>query len=116
MNHFPLQLVDGTALGRVRVATRRKDRLRGLLGRQDLPEGELLLLDPCGSIHTFGMHFALDVLFLDREWRVVAIRQSVSPGRLAWGGWRACRTLEAAAGWLDLESLRGIRFAPPGEP
>jgi len=115
MHFLPLQLADGTALGRVWVATRRKDRMRGLLGREGLPVGELMLLEPCGSIHTIGMRFAIDVLFLDRNWRVIAIRESVHPGRLAWGGWRACRTLEAAAGWLDLERLRGARFAPPGE-
>jgi hypothetical protein len=87
--------------------------MRGLLGVPTLPSGEMLLLDPCGAIHTMGMRFVLDVVFLDREWRVVGVRRNLLPGRFAWGGWRARRTLEAAAGWLDLDALRRARFAPP---
>ena len=41
------------------------ERMRGLLGRSTLPVGEALLLDPCRAIHTAGMRFPIDVLFLD---------------------------------------------------
>lgn len=112
MRSAPLLLEEGIPVGRVWIASGRRDRMRGLLGRDELPRGELLLLEPCGAIHTFGMRFALDVLFLDRDWRVVGIRRALRPGRMAWGGPRARRTLEADAGWLDLETLRNARFRP----
>ena len=111
MRETSLTLEDGTVVGAVRCAVRLRDRMRGLLGRDGLPSGALLLLDPCGSIHTLGMRFVIDVLFLDRDWRVVGVRKAVPPGRACvWGGWRARRTLEACSGWLDLEGLRGARL------
>lgn len=73
-------------------------RLRGLLGRQDLPSGEGLLLTHCSSVHTFGMAFSIDVLHLDGEGRVHAIIPSMKPWRA--GPWvpRAATVLELAAG------------------
>ncbi len=115
MRSAPLLRTEGTPVGRVWIATGLLERMRGLLGRDELPRGELLLLEPCGAVHTFGMRFAIDVLFLDRDWRVIGVRRSLRSGRIAWGGLWARRTLEAAAGWLDLEALRGTRLLPPGD-
>lgn len=106
-----LQLPDGQTI-RVWLAATRRERMRGLLGRDGLPRGECLLLDPCGAIHTIGMRFALDLVFLDADGRVVGVRRDVRPGRMAWGGWRARTTLEAAAGWLDLEALTQALESP----
>ncbi|MDP8907754.1 MAG: DUF192 domain-containing protein [Chloroflexota bacterium] len=58
-------------------------RMRGLLGRRDLHADEGLLLRPAGSIHTHFMRFAIDVVFLDREGRVVDVRSVVRPWRAA---------------------------------
>lgn len=81
-------------------------RMRGLLGRRDLPVGEGLLIERCGSIHTIGMRFAIDVVFLDSRWQVCRIARQVRPGRLCvWGGWRAARALEVASGWLDATTV-----------
>lgn len=66
-------------------------RLKGLLGTARLPEGEALILPSCRSIHTFGMRFPIDAVFVDRGWQVVALRPEVRPWRLvppvrgAWG-------------------------------
>lgn len=57
-------------------------RLRGLLGRKALVAGEALVIEPCNSIHTIGMRFPIDVLFLDAENRVIGIRRDVRPGRM----------------------------------
>lgn len=46
-------------------------RLIGLLGRSELMPGESLLIKPCYSVHTFGMRFTIDVVFLDREGKVL---------------------------------------------
>ena len=65
------------------VADRPLLRMRGLLGRRDLHADEGLLLRPAGSIHTHFMRFAIDVVFLDRDCRVVDVRSAVRPWRMA---------------------------------
>lgn len=56
-------------------------RVRGLLGRDSLAEDEGLLIIPCPSIHMFGMKFALDVVFLTREFVVVDLIENIAPGK-----------------------------------
>jgi len=68
---------------RCTVADRPLLRMRGLLGRSDLPPDEGVLLRPASSIHTYGMRFSIDALFLDSEMRVVDIRSEVGPWRVA---------------------------------
>ena len=65
------------------VAARPLRRMRGLLGRADLPAGEGILLRPAGSVHTFFMRFPIDVVFLDREDVVVGIEPRLPPWRTA---------------------------------
>ena len=72
-------------------------RMRGLLGRGGLAEGEGLLLQPAGSIHTFFMRFAIDAVFLDAERRIVCIASDVRPWRTA-AAKRSRAVLELAAG------------------
>ena len=57
-------------------------RVRGLLGRSGLPEGHGLLIVPCPSIHMFGMKFALDAVFIDRDNTVVDFVEGLTPGKL----------------------------------
>ena len=65
------------------VADSALPRMRGLLGRRDLHADEGLLLKPAGSIHTHFMRFPIDVVFLDREGRVLDLRSTVVPWRMA---------------------------------
>lgn len=70
----------GTLLGhRVEVADTFWSRLRGLLGRRGLNDGEGLLIVPCKGVHMFGMRFPLDVLILDDDREVVATYSELSP-------------------------------------
>jgi uncharacterized membrane protein (UPF0127 family) len=55
--------------------------MRGLLGRRGLPEGEGILLRPASSVHTAFMRFPIDVVFLDRDLRVLSVRADVRPWR-----------------------------------
>jgi uncharacterized membrane protein (UPF0127 family) len=87
------------------VADQALPRMRGLLGRRSLPSGEGLLLQPAPSIHTAFMRFAIDVVFLDRDLRVVKVVEALPPWRAA-SARRARSTLELAAGEA---SARGIR-------
>jgi uncharacterized membrane protein (UPF0127 family) len=72
-------------------------RMVGLLGRSGLAQGEGILLQPAGSIHTFFMRFPIDAVFLDRERRVVRIAASMKPWRTA-AARRSRSVLELAAG------------------
>lgn len=73
-------------------------RGRGLMGRAGLAPDGGLLIDPCSSIHTFFMRFAIDVIFINRGGRVVGLRQAMPPGRPYAGAWRARATIELPAG------------------
>jgi uncharacterized protein len=72
-------------------------RLVGLAGRADLPAGAALHLPRCRSVHTFGMRFALDLVWLDGSGAVVRVDRDVPPCRV-----RSCRAarsvLEMRAG------------------
>jgi len=72
-------------------------RLKGLLGRQGLGEGEGLLIRPTGSIHMFFMRFAIDAVFLDSELRVLKVVPDLKPWRMA-AKRGAKQVLEIAAG------------------
>ena len=77
-------LPEHTLLGfSVLVATTRRSRLLGLALLDRDRAGPGLLIPRCRSVHTFGMRFDLDLLFLDERRRVVDLRRSVPPGRLA---------------------------------
>lgn len=82
---------------RVSITETTRERMRGLLGRDGLPSDEALLLKRCWSVHTFGMRFAIDVLFLDSNGHVVGIHHQV-PRRRMLLNLRAKQTLEMAAG------------------
>jgi uncharacterized membrane protein (UPF0127 family) len=72
-------------------------RMKGLLGKNDLPPGEGLLLRPASSIHTLFMRFAIDVVFVDRDLVVQKVIPSLKPWRLAFA--RGARSaLELSAG------------------
>lgn len=57
-------------------------RLRGLIGRRRLAPAEALWLRPCNGVHTWWMHYAIDVIFLDRELRIVKLVENMRPFRL----------------------------------
>lgn len=84
-------------LSRLQVAVSAGQRMRGLLGRKGLAEGEGLLLAPCNSIHMFFMRFAIDAVFLGRDWRVRKICPDLAPWRMA-VCWAAGGVLELPAG------------------
>jgi uncharacterized protein len=69
------------------VATTLRSRLLGLALLPRERAGPGLLIPRCSSVHTLGMRFALDLLFLDERRRVIGIRRAVPSGRLVrWPG------------------------------
>lgn len=59
-------------------------RLLGLLVRTRLADDEALYLAPCSSVHTVGMHYRIDVAFVDRRGRVLKLVEDLKPLRAAW--------------------------------
>ncbi|MFE2277918.1 DUF192 domain-containing protein [Streptomyces sp. NPDC059454] len=85
------------------TATSYRARTRGLLGRDSLDGA--LLLSPANSVHTFRMRMPIDVAYLDRRLRVIAVR-TMPPGRLGLPRLRARHVLEAEAGAMEGWGLR----------
>lgn len=96
-----------TLLGsRVRMADSWLGRLRGFLGRPEPERGEGILLLPCNAIHTLGMTFHLDVLFLDREGKVLELRRSIPPWRVTSRVRGGRYVLEVPVGTIDASGTR----------
>lgn len=85
----------------------------GLLGRSGLEPGKAIILRPSSSIHTAFMRFALDVLFIDRDGKVLKVVRDMKPFKLSSA--RGARdTIEMAAGALssDIEAGDTLRIEP----
>jgi uncharacterized membrane protein (UPF0127 family) len=82
-----------------------ESRRRGLLGRDGLAAGAALIIAPCQAIHTFRMRFPIDIVFADRQGRVVGVRSNVGARRIA-GAWRAFATIELPAGAAQHAEMR----------
>jgi len=87
-----------TVLGeRIAVAETSWSRMVGLLARSELEPGAGLLIIPSQAVHTIGMRFAIDVVFVNREWRVVHLRPAMQPNRVTGMHWKAQFVLELPA-------------------
>ncbi|GHD10850.1 hypothetical protein GCM10010313_33310 [Streptomyces violarus] len=89
------------------IATSYRARTKGLLGRDSI--GGAILLSPANSVHTFRMRMPIDVAYLDRHLRVIAVR-TMRPGRLGMPRLRARHVVEAEAGVMAGWGVRkGVR-------
>ncbi len=106
---------ENRVAAQVRVATSMWSRFWGLMGRRSLPDGEALWLRPCTSVHMFFMRFPIDVVFLDRENRVVKVIAAIKPWRAAMGGRGAHSALELNAGAAEAAGVEvGDTLTIPG--
>jgi uncharacterized membrane protein (UPF0127 family) len=78
----------------IHVADRFLIRARGLLWRAPLPLGHFMYFPNCRSVHTFGMRYALTIIFVDRTGHTVHIDRKVVPNRIAicWKASGVCET------------------------
>jgi uncharacterized protein len=81
-------------------------RLRGLIGRRRLAPAEALWLRPCNGVHTWWMHYAIDVIFLDRELRIVKLVENMRPFRLTAPNRSARSVLELSAHSISRANLK----------
>lgn len=83
---------------RARVASSMRDRMVGLLGHHSLGSDEGLILMACRSIHTWFMRFAIDVVFVDHQWGVIALWHALPPWRVTSWVRQAQAVIELPAG------------------
>ena len=101
-----------TVVARLKIADGFWSRLAGLQFRRPLPADAGVLLVPCNSVHTCFMHFPVDVVFLDSQGAVLAIRRNLRPWRLARGPRGSHAVLEVLAGSADLQPGEKLRVEP----
>ena len=99
---------NNAVLAYAEVARKAFPRMKGLLGRERLNEGEGLVITPCSSVHTVGMRFPIDVIFFDKQGRIIAVTRNMKPLRISAWHPRAAGVLEVAAGTVkDLSARPG---------
>ena len=94
---------DGEVLAAAQTAQTRRERTRGLLGRDGFTGA--LVFRRCRQVHTLGMRFAIDVAFCRADGVVLRI-SSLRPWRLSPLVWRAAFVIEAEAGAFERWGLR----------
>lgn len=83
-------------------------RLVGLLKTPELKKDDGLFIVPCSQIHMFGMKYAIDAVFLDRDMHVVGLCSSIQPGQISKLYSKAHACLELPAGTiLDTATQEG---------
>jgi len=96
-----LNTTRSTVLGeRITVAETSLSRMIGLLGKRGLEPGTGLLIIPSQAVHTVAMRFPIDVLFVDRHWRVVHARPAMVPYRMTGIHWKAQSVIELPEGMI----------------
>jgi uncharacterized membrane protein (UPF0127 family) len=98
---------QSTTLGdAIEVAATASQRAKGLLGRDCLADGQGLLFKGCSSLHTFFMHFPIDILFMDRQGKVLKAAADVRPFKLVAAPLRAHFALELPAGAIGRSATK----------
>lgn len=100
------------------VAGTGSTRSKGLLGRKSLEPGQALWIIPCEAVHTFWMQFAIDLVYIDKKYRVRKVRSAVPPWRIS-GCISAHSVIELPAGIVhQTETQPGdmLEFVPVLEP
>lgn len=96
-----------TVLGeRIEVAETSISRMVGLLGKRGLEPGTGLLIIPSQAIHTVAMRFSIDVIYVDRKWRVLHLRPSMPPYRLSGVYFRSLCVIELPEGAIHSTSTQ----------
>jgi uncharacterized membrane protein (UPF0127 family) len=76
------------------------ERRIGLLNTPELPAGGGMWINPCQSIHTHGMQYAIDVVFLDQLGQVTQVHPKVRPGHHGIRSFNAASVLELPVGTI----------------
>ena len=107
-----VSLEDNTVvISSLELAADFKSRFFGLMGRESLSYGEGLLLPDVSAIHMMFMRFAIDVVFLDRDSKVLQVDDNVSPWTGFAARYGAWAVLEISAGYANKCGIKkGMRL------
>jgi len=108
MRFFRIQKKEDSKIlaKKARLANGFFSRLKGLLGTKELPKDEGVILDPCKSVHTFFMHYDLDVIFIDKNNMIIGCEASLKPNRFSSYYGTARKAIELPAGTIEERELR----------
>ena len=95
-----------TIASKVRIAQNPWERMKGLLGDSSLPSGEALVITHCQSIHMFFMKFPIDVIFCDRQDKVVGLCAGIKPFYLSPIFFKASYAIELPVGSIAVSSTQ----------
>ncbi len=85
---------------RVVVADSPWSRMKGLLGRKSLGQDEALVISDCQSVHMMFMSFPIDVIFINRQKRVVGLCRDLQPFQFSPVFWKSACAIEVPAGTI----------------
>ena len=78
----------------------------GLLNRKSLSFDEVLVLEKCNSIHSFGMKFDFDAIYLDNDNKVIRVIENIKPNRIMPIVFRAKKVIEATSGFIQKNNIK----------
>ncbi len=85
----------------VDIADHAWTRMKGLLGRADLPQNHALVITHCNSIHMMFMAFAIDVIFIDKNNHVVGLTAHIPPFAFSPIFWKSTCAIELPPGTIQ---------------
>ena len=107
-NKYALKDSKGNMIcAQTRIANNPFSRMKGLMFSQDLSGDDGLLIRPCNSIHTFFMRYSLDVIFLDKNFKVIKVIYDLKPWKMSWIYFKANQVLEMKDGTMRKDILEG---------
>jgi len=106
MRWYRVIIEDTIIAYNIKIADSFFKRLMGLLNRDKLESDEGLLLKKCKQIHTFGMKFNIDAIFLNKEGEIVYIEFNMGAGKISKCIKNSCQVLELRAGTADKFNIR----------
>lgn len=71
--------------------------------RKSIPDDYALHIKPCNQIHMLNMRFAIDVVYLSREGRVVKVDENVQPNKI-------CKTVKEAKSVIEMNGFAAAEF------
>lgn len=89
---------EGAPFLKILIADTFFTRLSGLMFRNKLPGATGLFLAPCNSVHMCFMRFAIDVIYLDKDFKIIKVVQNLKP----WISISMCRNA-----WAVVEMTAG---------
>lgn len=90
-----------------KIAKSFSSRLVGLMFKKSMEGFDGLLITQCNSIHTFFMRYDLDLIFLDKNYKVIKVIENKSPWRMSLMYFSSSQVLEVVGGTLKGRVLKG---------